>query len=165
MSIRPQTGSTRPMSTWAMDINKANPTKDAALHQLGLRTKRARNRVSPHFEFTTVRAGRQLVTRKTFMPAIVVAVSGSANVSLNGEHLCHLEAPFVVDLFATDDRGVAVLDVVASADSMLFLIDRRRRELAFEQVPELERVLSSTKERIATRAVIDVTEREPVHVT
>jgi hypothetical protein len=138
-------------------------TKDAALRAVGVVSEKQRKALATEVEFVRVRAGRQLLTRGGFAPTVVIGVAGAVLVTKGDGHVAKLEAPFVIDSWAADERRVADLTVVANEATSLLLIDWSRRESVFAEASELRKLSAHTFDELeaSSEKIILRTEEAP----
>lgn len=138
-------------------------TKDAALQAVGVVSEKQRKALASDVEFVRVRAGRQLLTRGGFAPTMVVGVAGAVLVTKGDGHVAKLEAPFVIDTWAADDRRVADLTVVANEASSLLLVDWNRRDSVFAEISTIAKLSKMTQGELelAQKQPIDLIQESP----
>lgn len=152
-----------------MENNKHyHVTKDAALRQIGVSRKRDRETVAQLVDIGHVAAGCKLMTAGHFELSLLVGVSGSIVLSSSTGEVARFDAPFVIDSWATDERGVGKYTVLADSDSSVLLIDRRARATVFGLAPRLRLWARATAEAFDMAkqdVVVDIRSRTatPVH--
>jgi hypothetical protein len=134
-------------------------TKDSALQVLGVVSKKRRKELAGQIELVTVRAGRQLVTRDTFAPTVIVGVAGAVLITTGDGHVAEVQAPFVIDSWAADDRRISNVTVVSSTPASLVLVDWRYQQSVYSKAPELTSMAAQTCAELAnSKQVIDLNE-------
>ena len=164
MRDRPQTDRVDRWSTTYMNQTQIHPsTKDAALQNLGVVSAKKRKALAGQVEFVMVRAGRQVLAQGRHATSVAIGVAGAALATTGDGNVAHLQAPFVIDSWAADDRGVATVTVVAEVATTLVLIDRRRRDSVFAEIPALASISSATHDQLerSKTTLIDLTEATP----
>ena len=144
-----------------MENTQTHPsTKDAALHSLGVVSAKKRKALAGQVEFVRVRPGRQIIAQGRLAPTVVVGVAGAALVTSSDGKVAELESTFVVDSWATNGQGVATVTVVAVEPTTLVLIDCRRRDAVFAEIPALAGISAATYDEVESNkaSLIDLTE-------
>lgn len=142
-------------TTQAQTPTNSVPTKDEALRQLGLRSRKARTKVSAHVDQVHVQPGRRVMTKNAAANATIACVSGTATLTDDTGQTFQLEAPFVLGPWAADDRRISQVTVDTVSSTSFIVIDCRVHDLVESQVPMLRRLSRKTQHVVAPQTAVN----------
>lgn len=138
--------------------------KEYSLRSMGATTKKNLTYLSTNVEHVEVRPNRPLRKRNELARSVLIGTRGSIAVTDEHMNVVQLDAPYVIDRWVADDRGMTLMDVTSVSEGELLLVDFRVKDSVFALLPRATRLSLQTLDRVREAPDNRPQENQPMDV-